>query len=71
MGRRFSNPPLWNSDWVTLSRAAELTGQTLDAIKAVVSTGLFTTKAILIPGMDDMLVDRGQIVSFFSEQAAA
>lgn len=68
---RFKMPPLQTRSWVTLERAAELTGANVSAIKAIVATGTMATKAVLIPGAECTLVDRAQILAYFRELTPA
>ena len=63
----FSNRPLYTRSWLTIERAAEITGQSCVDIRAAVETG--TIACTSLGGFT--LVDRVQITEFFRKLTPA
>lgn len=65
--KRFSNRPLYTRSWLTIDRAAEITGQSCADIRAAIETNTIACRSL--GGFT--LVDRVQITEFFRKLTPA
>lgn len=64
---RFDNVPLATTNWISVERAAELTGRSRDEISAAISQ--VRSNSIEIPkGSWISVVERGEIIEYFENK---
>lgn len=67
----FRMPPFKTHSWLTIERAAEITGAAEAAILSAIDSGRVSWKAVLEGSTQYTLVDRSQILAYFRELTPA